>query len=543
MRNTRLLLCTLVAICLSHTAHAERRLALVLGLNTYDHLSADRQLRKAIGDARAVAATLTELGFDVTEAEDVSRLELNQLWAQFLSRINPNDIAAVYFSGHGVELERVNYLLPRDIPSPSIGQEELLKSESLGLDRLLDGLSQRRPRLSLIILDACRNNPFADARGKSVGAKSGLAPLDLALVPEGTFVMYAAGVGQMALDRLSETDAEPNSLFTRVLLPLLREPGLDIRNVARDVKKRVRDLALSASPSHQQTPAYYDELIGEFCFAGCNARGRPDDRHPVAAPAPLSAFRDCPQCPEMVALPAGSFMMGSDKATDPDHDPTEAPRHLVQLARSFAVSRFEVTFDEWDACVAEGGCNGYRSSDSGWGRGRRPVINVSWADAKAYVAWLSARTGKPYRLLSEAEWEYAARAGSTTRYLSGDDPADLCTFANSADRLTTLVKFRNHECSDRYADRTAPVGDFNSNAFELYDMSGNVWEWVEDCWQQTHNGAPPDGRARSDGDCSKRVIRGGSWLIGPIGMRSAMRAGIDSQYRDDDVGFRVARFQ
>jgi len=537
----RLLLCVVLVIAFSHTAEAGRRLALVVGLNTYDHLGADRQLRKAVGDARSVKATLTDLGFEVKQAENVSRLELNRLWAEFLAQLAPDDIAILYFSGHGVELDGINYLLPRDVPSVSYGQEELLKSESLGLDRMLDGLRQRRPRLSLIILDACRNNPFADARGKSVGAKAGLAPLDRVLAPEGTFVMYAAGVGQVALDRLSDGDQDENSLFTRVLLPLLKEPGLDIASAARNVKKRVRDLALTTNPPHHQTPAYYDELIGDLCLAGCDRPEQQGADRGDQEVTPLTAFRDCPECPEMVVLPTGSFMMGSDKATDPDHDPTEAPRHRVEIARTFAVSRFEITFDEWDSCVSQGGCNGYRPADSGWGRGRRPVVNVSWSNASAYVGWLSARTGKTYRLLSEAEWEYAARAGGTTRYISGDDPADLCTFANSADRTTTLVKFRNQECADKYPDRTAPVGSFNSNGFDLHDMTGNVWEWVEDCWHEDHQGAPADGSPREATSCERYVVRGGSWLVGPIGLRSAMRAGVPHGYRDDDVGFRVAR--
>ncbi len=371
-------------------AAAEKRVALVVGNDAYVNLAPDKQLKKAINDARSVAETLSDLGFAVSRAENVGRLELNSLWSSFLTTIEPGDVAALYFSGHGVEVGGVNYLIPRDIPVLAADQVELLKSESLSFESMMDALRKRRPRVSLFILDACRNNPFTDPRGKSLGSESGLARVD---PPEGTFVLYAAGVGQRALDRLSDTDLNPNSVFTRALLPVLREPGLKLTDVARALKETVRNLASTAVPSHHQTPAYYDEVIGDFCLAGCEKWGAPRPP-PKIAPEPGSNFRDCDTCPEMVVVPSGTFRMGTDKATDPDHDPSEAPRHEVRISPPFAVGRFEVTFEEWDACMAAGGCNGYRPSDGGWGRARHPVINVSWADANAYVSWLAAKTGK-----------------------------------------------------------------------------------------------------------------------------------------------------
>jgi formylglycine-generating enzyme required for sulfatase activity len=222
-------------------------------------------------------------------------------------------------------------------------------------------------------------------------------------------------------------------------------------------------------------------------------------------------LRDCPECPEMVVVPAGAASLASGRN--------------VTIGNPFAVGKFEVTFAEWDACVAQGGCS-HRPYDRGWGRGRQPVMNVNWDDAKAYVAWLSRRTGKSYRLLSEAEWEYAAQAGS------GREVA-VTRGANQANC---------DGCGSRWDDKqTAPVGSFAANAFGLHDMLGNVWEWTADCWNDNHAGAAADGSARQGGDCSPRVRRGGSWSIGPEYSRSAIRDWNSSGSRFDYLGFRVAR--
>lgn len=238
-------------------------------------------------------------------------------------------------------------------------------------------------------------------------------------------------------------------------------------------------------------------------------------------------FRDCPECPEMVVVPAGSFTMGDDP-NDPERDRDASPQHRVSI-RSFAAGKFEVTFAEWDACVAAGGCGGHRPDDRGWGRGSRPVINVSWDDAKQYVGWLSRRTGKTYRLLAEAEWEYAARAGTTTAYPWGGQASN--EYAN----------YFGLEGRDEWDTQTAPVGQFPSNRFGLFDMHGNVWEWGEDCFNKSYNGAPSDGRGWTAGDCSLRVIRGGSWGSNPRLLRSATRLRNNPSLRSGVLGFRVAR--
>ena len=256
--------------------------------------------------------------------------------------------------------------------------------------------------------------------------------------------------------------------------------------------------------------------------------------------------------PEMVVVPAGRFRMGAinDWSNDPDHDHweycvrgestgdycQEFPRHWVSVP-SFAVGVHEVTYAQWDACVADGGCDGYRPGAS-WGRGDRPVTSVSWDDAQRYVAWLSAKTGEEYRLLSEAEWEYVARAGTTTRYHTGNTiSTDQANFDGRYDLDGNDVE------GGLYRGQTLPVGSFAPNAFGLYDVHGNVHEWVQDCWNRSYEGAPSDGSAWETGECGWRVVRGGSWYYSPRPLRSASRNdGYDTGDRYDYfLGFRVAR--
>jgi formylglycine-generating enzyme required for sulfatase activity len=248
------------------------------------------------------------------------------------------------------------------------------------------------------------------------------------------------------------------------------------------------------------------------------------------------ALRDCPTCPEMVVVPAGEFLMGSPES-EPGRGRNEGPQHKVTM-RSFAIGKFEVTFAEWDACVAEGGCS-HKPADEGWGRGRRPVINVSWDDAREFVAWLARKTGKPYRLPTEAEWEYAAR-GIT----DADEPHP--PFSTGS---TISYKQANYDANFVYADgkmgvfrqKTIEVGKFPRNAFGLYDMHGNVWEWVEDCYRDSYQGAPTDGSAVVARGCSLRILRGGSWNYFPQLLRSAYRYGTAPEVRLDMTGLRVAR--
>ena len=236
---------------------------------------------------------------------------------------------------------------------------------------------------------------------------------------------------------------------------------------------------------------------------------------------PGTVFRDCDGCPEMVVVPAGSFLMGSS-ASEEGRDDDEGPQRRVTISRPFAPGRYEVTFEEWDACVRESGCS-HNPGDFGWGRGRRPVINVSWQDARQFTDWLSRKTGRRYRLLTEAEWEYVARAGTTSAFSTG----------------ATIGLSRANYAGSR--KQTVPVGSFGPNTFGLYDVHGNVWEWTEDCWNASYAGAPSNGSAWLTGNCSLQVNRGGSWGFSTRSVRSALRGTDSTDYRGHLTGFRLAR--
>lgn len=254
--------------------------------------------------------------------------------------------------------------------------------------------------------------------------------------------------------------------------------------------------------------------------------------HPLTAAQEVAlkakdSFQECTDCPDMIVVPAGSFMMGSPSA-EAGHKPNEDPQHNVTIAEPFAVSKFEVTFADWDACVAHGDCDPH-VSDGGFGRGDQPLINVTWDDARRYIAWLSAATGKPYRMLSEAEYEYAARAGSETPYPWGSQVG-----AGNANCIG---------CGGQWNGKApAPAGSFPANKFGLYDMIGNVWQWVQDCVHTSYQGAPQDGSAWTAGTtCNNRVARGGTFNVLPAAVRSGSRLLITSGSLYFNLGFRVGR--
>lgn len=226
-------------------------------------------------------------------------------------------------------------------------------------------------------------------------------------------------------------------------------------------------------------------------------------------PAQADPLRDCAECPEMVAVPAGSFQMGMAGR------PVTEPVHTVVLP-SFAIGRYEVTQGQWKAVM---GSNPSRFQACG---DDCPVEQVTWSDAQEFVRRLSAKTGKTYRLPSEAEWEYACRAGQASRYCGGDDPDRLAWYG------------------DEYGS-THPAGQKQANAWGLHDMTGNVWEWTQDCMHPNYKDAPTDGSAWQEADCKSRVLRGGSWLSGPQYGQAVIRFGFKPDFRAGDFGFRVVR--
>jgi len=288
------------------------------------------------------------------------------------------------------------------------------------------------------------------------------------------------------------------------------------------------------------------------------------------APAPATQFRDCPNgCPEMVMLPRGRFVMGAPPGEEERENAPNyfrghsVPQHSVTIQHSFAIAKFDVTRDEYaqfvaetkrpdpDTCYTPDASGGESDKkDAKWHSpgfpqtGRDPVVCVNWDDAQAYVAWLSAKAGHVYRLPTEAEWEYAARAGTTTARYGSDRPAELCHYINHADLDFSEQHPResdvNRACRDGFGF-TSPVGSFPPNRFGLYDMLGNVWQWTEDCWNDDYKDAPPDGSSWQNGNCGRRVMRGGAYSLMPALVRSSVRLGAKSSARDHSGGFRVAR--
>ena len=271
-----------------------------------------------------------------------------------------------------------------------------------------------------------------------------------------------------------------------------------------------------------QEPLKPDPLLALVPGSGKSARDRLADGSP------------CSFCPEMVGVPAGRFTMGSP-ASEAQRESREV-QVSVTIARPSAVGKFAVTFDEWDACVADGGCNGHKPDDQGWGRGQRPVINVNWDDAQAYVKWLSSRTGRAYRLPSEAEREYVTRAGTTTPFWWGSSitPAQA-NYDGSA------APYPGGGSKGDYRQQTVPVDSFQPNEWGLFNVHGNVWEWTEDCWNDLTTGNAGDGSARTTGDCTRRVVRGGSWFSDPRILRAALRVPVSTVDRVIFQGFRLAR--
>ena len=294
-----------------------------------------------------------------------------------------------------------------------------------------------------------------------------------------------------------------------------------------------RDDEAFARAQGRGTVAAYEEYLASWPTGrhATEARRRRDELSQTRRVG--EKFRDCRECPAMVVVPAGSFRMGS-----PPHEKArrynEGPLHQVTIAKPFAVGAYEVTFSQWDACARAGGCNRYSPSGNGWGRGSRPVINVNWEDAQAYVQWLSRRTGKPYRLLSEAEWEYAARAGTRTPFHFG---VTIGTHQANYDG----TRIYGYGRKGRFRGKTLSAGLFAPNRFGLHDVHGNVWEWVQDCYNSSYSGVPIDGGASKQGQCSRRIRRGGSWADWPSSLRSASRSGPFANSRHATTGFRVAR--
>jgi formylglycine-generating enzyme required for sulfatase activity len=525
------------------------RVALVIGNAGYP--DASTPLSTTIKDARTVAEELRRSEFDVDLKENLSKEDMRRAIDAFIGKIRRDTAALFYFSGYGIQVARQTYLLPINA---QVWSEADLRREGFSVDGLLTDMNGKGANVKIVIIDAARRNPF-ERRFRA--SASGLAAID---APQGTLAMYSAAPGKLINDGTGA-----NSVFVGELMKELRVPSL----TAEEVFNRAR-IGVSRASNGEQVPWVASSLVEEFYFGSSRAavtaptpaptpapapvpqpaplpaptvQPRPAPAPPVAtapAPAPAPApspaptpprqpvsseakpgesFRDCQGCGEMVIVPAGAFDMGSSTEY-------ESPVHRVTFANPFAIGRYEVTFDEWDRCVEDKGCKA-QPDDREWGRGDRPVINVSWVDAKTFATWLSQKTGQTYRLPSEAEWEYAARAGTNTPFWWGRDAGSR--------------QANCRECSTGIGQQTSPVGSYKPNPFGLYDTAGNVAEWVEDCWNDSYRGAPKDGTAWTAGQCRLRVLRGGAYDSQAKTVRSTARFRYDTDVRYSSNGFRLVR--
>jgi len=524
------------------------RLALVIGNSNYP--DAGTPLPTTVKDARMLADEFRRLDFNVDVQENVGKEEMKRAIDAFIGKIKTGAEALFYFSGFGLQAGRRSYLIP---VNAQIWSEADVSREGVSIDDLLTEMSRKGAKVKIIVVDAARRNPF-ERRFRA--SPMGLAPLG---APDGTLALFSAAPGAVINER---DGAAANSILASELIKELRSPN----QPAEQAFSRTR-IGVSRASNNEIVPWVASSLLEEYYFkpsaSGWQspqppAAGRapapeasappptPEPSAVIASPAPQPArpspppaaappsspgtaparfnagqiFRDCPDCPEMVVVPAGSFMMGSNAEY-------ERPVHRVTIDKPFAIGRYEVTFAEWGKCTDEGSCNNHRPNDRGWGRGNRPVIDVSWGDAKAFAAWLSKKTGQTYRLPTEAEWEYAARGGTKTPYWWGQDAGSRN--ANC------------QECNTGQAPRTLPVGSLSPNPFGLYDTAGNAAEWVEDCWNDTYRGAPANGAAWTAGQCRLRVLRGGAFDSQALYVGSGARFRYDYDVRYSANGFRLVR--
>lgn len=562
-------------------AAAAKRVALVIGNSGYQAVGA---LPNPVKDASVIAKTLQSLGFETDLATDLTAQGFRDALKTFSGRSQTAEIALVYYAGHGVEFDGTNFLVPVDAKLARKGD---VRFEAIALEDVREAASGAS-KLRLVILDACRNNPFPMlGKDGTRGVSRGLAKVEPGA---NELVAYAARENTVAGDGDGD-----NSPFAAALAKRLGEPGVEINFLFR----RVRDDVLQATGNSQEPFVYGTLGVEEIYLNPAAVVAAPEDpaktalADPVSKAAngscnailvnvagsedclkPGSVFRDAESGPQMVVLPAGVSLMGSSPqeiallkkqyAASAEFFDSEATQITVRIPQALAVGRSHVTRGEFAAFAeatgfkSDGGCDVFDGKDwktdaaASWQApgfaqdNQHPVVCVNVDEALAYAKWLSDKTGKTYRLLSEAEAEYAARgavqATPQPRYFFGDKDRDLCTYANVADR-TGEAKFPSWSgapCKDGFVF-TAPVASFKPNPFGLYDVAGNVWTWTSDCWNDTNAGNPGDGSARTSGDCNFNVIRGGSWLDGPQLQRTDLRNYNRGARRYNVLGFRIAR--
>ncbi|HAE25718.1 MULTISPECIES: SUMF1/EgtB/PvdO family nonheme iron enzyme [Hyphomonas] len=546
------------------------RYALVIGNSDYQQRG--WQLSNPANDARLMAESLADVGFQVDLVLNASEDRMEEVFAAHGARLKAGGqkaVGLIYYAGHGVQSQGLNYLVPVDANARS---EQDIWRQAPRLGDALRYVEDAGNAVNFVILDACRDNPLPSATRSAAGGLAEVKPA------RGLLISYSTAPGYVAYD-----GEGGNSAFAVALAETLTRENL----IAEQVFKRVAD-SVNAATGGLQTPFYNSGLTGaDFCFAGCSGAPAPaptvisdsvlstrlpagtrstasTGEAPVAGPAaspaagtvsgllrqgafaaaanggPVDArrFSDCADCPQMVAIPAGTFLMGSPES-EPERKDTEGPQWEPQVA-TFAASEKEISWADLDACIAAGGCAGNKAKaetrSDRWKRGAMPAINITWWEAMDYVRWLNDQVeGEPYRLLNEAEWEYAARAGTTTAFNTGDYLTDKDANFNAGGRQY------NGGPKGKFPRQPLPVGSYPPNAFGLYDMHGNVAEWVADCWGHDYMGRIGKAEAEPGAEKCSRAVRGGSWEKIPSYVRSAVRDAFPPGGRDDAIGFRVAR--
>lgn len=546
---------------------ASPRYALVIGNSDYQQRG--WQLANPANDARLMADTLSGVGFTVDLVLNATEDQMEMAFAAHGARLKAGgkgSIGLIYYAGHGVQSQGLNYLVPVDADARS---EQDIWRQAPRLGDALRYVEDAGNAVNFVILDACRDNPLPSSVRSAAGGLAEVKP------SRGLLISYSTAPGYVAYDGDGQ-----NSAFAIALAQTLPKQNL----IAEQVFKRVAD-SVNASTGGLQTPFYNSGLIGaDFCFAGCTGGPAP---LPVNQPdAPLATripagtrsadtgaatekpalpslntvssllrsaafsaaatggavearhFQDCASCPNMVAIPAGSFLMGSPD-NEAERKATEGPQWRPEVGL-FALSEKEITWADIDACIAGGGCTGNAAkaetrSDQ-WKRPAMPAVNITWFEAMDYVRWLNEQVdGDPYRLPNEAEWEYAARAGTGAAFNTGDYLTDKDANFNAGGSQY------NGGPKGRFPRQPLPPGMYPANAFGLYDMHGNVAEWAADCWVHDYTGRIGKAVAEQGAEKCSRVVRGGSWEKIPSYVRSAVRDAFPSSGRDDAIGFRVAR--
>ena len=504
------------------------KVALVIGNSNYN----SKPLPNAVNDARDIASKLTEMNYKVIPVIDGTSGDIDQAISQFHNTVIGAKVAVIFYAGHGIQIAGENYIIPLGVKG-IYTRRDLTK-----LINLSDLIAEAKiaNEFGVLFVDACRDNPLQNQIDPTIRSSVSRGLGQVKDTPSNVLVSFATKAGQVANDGSNGR----NSPYTTALKMFIGNAE-DIRFVIGKVTDKV--VALTQHSKIQQEPAIFGSVGGKrYCLTGyCqgandkelqrlkrelaqlkaqqNLRPNQEELSTQIPSEPIKTTAKKDFEPEMVRISAGSFTMGSNNGDD-----DEKPPHRVTINYDFEIGKYEVTFEEYDYFCEQTGQK--KPNDAGWGRGQRPIINVSWNDAKAYAKWLSQKTGKNYRLPTEAEWEYAARAGTTSKW----------SFGNSEGSLKNYAWYSNN--SDR---KTHPVGRKQPNPWGLYDVHGNVWEWCEDWYVDNYNSTPRDGSANTTKDKNIKVLRGGSWINNPDITRSANRDGDYPTYRNYNIGFRLQR--